>query len=102
MTYTREYLNELYLNEVKAIRTNSINKIITYLHDNVLSSAKKGNKVFTEYFPEKNINDIKDELSIKLAQLYPDCDISYEPIVYPDGGKCILIRIDWSLDLKNV
>jgi len=97
-TYTREYLNELYLIELKEKKTNSINKIITHIHDNILSTAKKGGNFFTEYFPEKNINDIKDELSIKLTQLYPDCDISYEPIVYPDGGKCIIIRIDWSLD----
>jgi hypothetical protein len=97
-TYTRVYLNELYLSELKAIRTNSITKIITYLNDNILTRAKKGDKFFSEYFPEKNINDIKEELSLKLAQLYPDCDISFEKIVYPDGGKCILIRIDWSLD----
>lgn len=96
ITYPRKYLNELYLNELKIIRTNSINKIITYLHDNILSRAKQGDTFFKEYFPEKKINDIKDELSIKLTQLYPDCDISYEPILYPDGGKCIIIKIDWS------
>ena len=90
MVYTREVLNNLYLEYQEIDKQHRCIKIIDYVKENVIKSAKSGNKqckISVLY----QINDIKDEILNKLKYLFPDSIIE----IITDFDKFYFIRINW-------
>ena len=97
--YTRDDLNNLYKQEQKEIRRNSIMKIADHLIESIIKKAKQGDTTFVEYFPKNKLCEIQDELVIQMKKVFPDSEITVQEIVV-DGINSIAVRIDW--DLINV
>jgi hypothetical protein len=90
MVFTREDLNNLYLEYQEVDKQQRLMKTIDYIKENVIKSAKSGNKqckipIFTQ------IKDIEDEVLNKLKYLFPDSII--ELLHYDE--QFYYIKVNW-------
>ena len=79
--YTRDDLNNLYKQEQKEIRRNSIMKIADHLIESIIKKAKQGDTTFVEYFPKNKFCEIQDDVIIKMKTVFPDSEITVKEIV---------------------
>jgi len=93
--YTKEYLNQLYVEEKNNIRKNSINNVVDYMKNLVIENSKKGVFYCKEIFPNE-INEIKDDIMKNLKLLFPDSKIDIEENEYLNHyPRSINISINW-------
>jgi capsid portal protein len=90
MIYTRQYLNNLYLEFQEIDKQQRLMKTIDYIKENVIKSAKSGNKQCKTNVICK-IKDIEDEILNKLKDLFPDSIIE----IIHDFEEYYYIRINW-------
>lgn len=94
--YTRQELNDLYKQQQKEIRRNSILKIIQHLSECVIKKAIQGDTSVTEYFPKNKFSDLQNDVIIKIKTIFPDSVINVIEIDI-NGTNSTSITIDWSL-----
>jgi hypothetical protein len=96
MSLTKEYLNNLYVEEQENIKKTRIQKIVTYMMELAIKNAKKGEVFCKEIFPHE-INEIKEEVIQQLKIIFPDSKISMnenENLEYCPRSQYILINWD--------
>jgi len=95
MDLTREYLNNLYIEQQELDRQATIDKIVNHFKDSIINKAKMGETIYSENFSYK-IFLLKDVIIEKLKSIFPDSEIMVTNKQL-DLLKCINISIDWTL-----
>ena len=95
MDLTREYLNNLYVEQQELDRQATIDKIVNHFKDSIINKAKIGETIYSENFSYK-IFLLKDVIIEKLKSIFPDSEIMVTNKQL-DLLKCINISIDWTL-----
>jgi hypothetical protein len=95
MDLTREYLNNLYVEQQELDRQSTIDKIVNHFKDSIINKAKIGETIYSENFSYK-IFLLKDVIIEKLKSIFPDSEIMVTNKQL-DLLKCINISIDWTL-----
>jgi len=95
MDLTREYLNNLYVEQQELDRQATIDKIVNHFKDSIINKAKMGETIYSENFSYK-IFLLKDVIIEKLKSIFPDSEIMVANKQL-DLLKCINISIDWTL-----
>jgi hypothetical protein len=95
MDLTREYLNNLYVEQQELDRQAAIDKIVNHFKHSIINKAKMGETIYSENFSYK-IFLLKDVIIEKLKSIFPDSEIMVTNKQL-DLLKCINISIDWTL-----
>jgi hypothetical protein len=90
MVFTREDLHNLYLENQEIDKQDRCIKIVEYVKDNVIKSAKSGNKHCKTSIIYQ-IKDIKDEVLNKLKYLFPESIIE----IMPDFEDFYWVSVNW-------
>lgn len=98
MSFTKKELHHMYLCQQEVEKQQKIDKIVKHITDNVIESAKKGEKyVYNEYFLKSTslFDELKHIVLSRLEIIFPDSLITIQ--IFGEGSHHpkMAIEINW-------